>query len=330
MERAPFSVDKHWTAWEEAAAELQQADRYCSSPYWGLPLMSAFMGSANPVVYRNQDGMAVFHEVEIDGIYLHVPCDSMWTLGNPILSLQPAKMLQALCDFWESQGGLHQVTISGLYQSHPLWRDSLWRRYPAWERPEAGRQVASLAGGAEGFLSRRSVNFRSRLRRAVKKAEASGVEVEPFPKQATRERVHEILARVFRIEAQSWKGQRGQGIDRGSMASFYRSMLPLLSAQGRLRGLFLRRDGRDLSYLFGASFAGYFRGLQFSYLESESEADSLGNIGQWKMIQTLCEEGCQSYDLGQAMAYKTRWAEDWIVSPTRGLQVGSQGFEPER
>ncbi len=280
------------------------------------------------MVYRSGASMAVFHELDAEGGRLHLPCDFVWTLGNPLLGPDPVGLLEAVCEYWRAQGGLHQLTLGGLYESNPIWQSSVWYRYPQWELPEAGRQVASLEGGTEGFLSRRSVNFRSRLKRAVKKADSSGVEVEYFPQQADLDTTLALLERALAIEARSWKGLRGQGIDQGSMTSFYRTMLPLLAQNGRLRGLFLRRDGQDLSYLFGAVFAGYFRGLQFSYLDSENE--SLGNVGQWKMIQALVKEGCHSYDLGQAMAYKSRWAERWIVSPTMGLQVGSQGFDLRR
>ena len=328
MECSPFSVDQHWSIWESAAADLRQADRYCSSPYWGLPLLAAFALGACPMVYRYGSNLAVLYERDVPGGRLHLPCDFVWCLGNPFLGPDPAKMLEALCEHWEEQGGVHQLTVGGLYRDSPVWRSPLWHYYPSWELPAAGRQVASLEGGVDGFLSRRSVNFRSRLRRAVNKVEQSGVEVEYFPHKTDLETTLHLLERALRIETMSWKGQQGQGIDSGSMTTFYRSMLPLLAQNGNLRGLFLRRDGRDVSYLFGAAFAGYFRGLQFSYLQSEP--DSLGNVGQWKMICALVEEGCHSYDLGQAMAYKSRWAEQKISSLTRGLQVGSQGFDPGR
>ena len=315
----PFSVDVHWEPWEKAAAALDRGDRYCSSPHWGVPLLAAFVGGPRPMVYRWEENLAVFHQLDVPGGRLHLPCDSMWTLGSPILGPDPSAMLEKLCEFWRTQGGLHQVTIAGLYQEHPLWRSAVWENYPRWSLPSAGRQVASLEDGSEGFLSRRSVNFRSRLRRAVKKAEQSGVEVEYFPRSLNLDDTLELLRRAFSVEIGSWKGLQGQGIDQGSMATFYRHMLPLLAQKGRLRGLFLRRDGQDLSYLFGAEFFGYFRGLQFSYLESEEK--SLGNIGQWFMIQELVREGCSSYDLGQAMSYKTRWAEHEIVSPTMGFEV---------
>lgn len=265
----------------------------------------------------------MFQEMDVEGGRLVLPCDTMWCLGSPILARDPGEFLLQLCSYWEQQSdALRQVTIGGLYQDNTAWAHPLWQVLPSWEVTRSGRQVASLEGGADGFLSRRSVNFRSRLRRAVKKTEAEGVKVEAWPHSADAATTLALHRRAMAIERQSWKGMAGQGVDRGQMFRFYEHMLPMLAANGRLRGLFLTRDGEDLSYLFGASFAGTFRGLQFSYLEHES--DSLGNVGQWRMIESLVQEGCQFYDLGQAMEYKTRWAENEIASPARAFQLGGR------
>ena len=316
-----YSHSQHWSLWEAAAARLSLADRYCSSPYWGTALVRAFHGVANLYVYRDGPDLAVFHELEVEGGRLVMPCDAMWTLGSPILAEDPAKFLASLCQYWESLSGVRQVTIGGLYADNPIWSSPVWRRYPHWVLAPAGRQVASLEGGADGFLSRRSVNFRSRLRRSVKKSEADGVQLELWPQTAEPEAVESLLSRALEIEGRSWKGLTGQGVNRGQMREFYRLMLPMLARGGRLRGLFLKRDGRDLCYLFGASFSGYFRGLQFSYLESEAEG--LGNVAQWHMIEQMASEGCTTYDLGQAMAYKARWAESNIASRSQAFLLGA-------
>jgi hypothetical protein len=306
---------RHWDLWESAAARLVLGDRYCSSPYWGLSAVQAFHGRAELAVYSEDGAVGVFQEWDLEGGRLVIPCDVMWYLGSPILAEDATDFLGRLCDTWKRDGRVHQVTVSGLFEEHPIWRSPTWVTYPHWEPACAGRQVASLEGGVDGFMSRRSANFRSRLRRAVKAAQGRGIEVEYWPQGPDASDAVSLLDRAMKIEANSWKGLAGMGINRGQMYAFYRCMLPLLAERGRLRGLFLTLDGRDLSYLFGASFAGYFRGLQFSYLESETE--SLGNVGQWMMIQRLVDEGCESYDLGQAMAYKCRWAETSI--PSRGV-----------
>lgn len=323
MERQPFSFAQHWEPWDVAAGRLEQGDRFCSSPTWGLPLIHAFHLPGDLVVYRQGEDLAVFYERQLPGGRLITPCDTMWMLGSPLLARQPAAFLERLADFWQSQPGLKQVTVSGPFLEHPLWNDPVWQRWSCWEVEAGARQVASLEGGLDGFLSRRSVNFRSRLRRAVKRAEREGVEVEWMPRQANAATALAVLDRAMQVESLSWKGLAGQGVHRGQMNSFYRRMVPLLAQRGRLRGLFLRRGSQDLSYLLGGVFAGTFRGLQFSYLESESEG--LGNVGQWRMLEALVEEGCHSYDLGQAMPYKARWAEQHRRSGARIIQIPGAG-----
>jgi hypothetical protein len=324
VKRAPYSFAQHWDVWEAAAARAVLADKYCSSPFWGVSLAGAFHGRGEMFVYQEGADLAIFQELDVEGGRLVMPCDMMWCLGSPILAQDASDFLARLCNYWnEVGGGVRQVTVGGLFEDNPIWSSPVWMAYPHWNLTGAGRQVASLEGGLDGFMSRRSVNFRSRLRRAVKKARREGICAEYWPHSADQITTLGLLDRAMKIEARSWKGLAGQGVDRGQMNSFYRRMLPLLAGQGRLRGLFLKRDGQDLSYLFGAAFAGYFRGLQFSHLETEAE--SLGNVGQWKMLQHLVEEGCQSYDLGQAMAYKTRWAETNIPSRSMAFLMGEQG-----
>lgn len=320
MQKTAFSFREHWDAWEKAASRIELADKFCSSPFWGIPLVKAFHRQESLVVYQDDSSLAIFNEIEVEGGSLTLPCDIMWTLGSPVLAADPAAFLGDLCSFWlENRRALRQVTVGGPYVNNPIWSSYVWLQHASWSTPGSVRQVASLEGGPDGFLSRRSPNFRSRLKRAVRKAKRLGVETEFWPHAPSKDDSLKLFERAMLVEKASWKGLAGQGVDRGQMREFYRCMIPLLAARGMLRGLFLKRDGQDLSYLLGARFADGFRGLQFSYLEDEH--DSLGNIGQWEMIGHLCQEGCLTYDLGQAMAYKSRWAENKISSRTMSFQL---------
>ncbi len=307
-----FESSRHWGRWSELAAGLTHSDPFCSSPYWSIPLVKAFVPQGRLMVYQQGEALAVMRECEVRGGRLCLPSDCMWLLGAPLMGQELRPLVEAMIAHWSRQSEVHQITVSGLYPEHPLLTSPPWKRYSHWELESSGRNIASLAGGLDGFLSRRSKNFRSRLRRTVKKAEAQGLEIQYMPERGTPEEVGGLLDRVMKIESLSWKGLSGQGINGGRMERFYRFMLPLLARDGRLRGLFLQRDGEDVAYLFGAFFAGYFRGLQFSHLEEEELG--LGNVCQYHMIERLVEQGCTDYDLGQAMAYKTRWAERQIES----------------
>jgi len=299
-------------------------DNYCSSPYWGVPLDKAFHSGGELVCYRapGEANLAVFYEREVQGGTLLVPPDAFWLLGSPLLGPDPRAQLGELLRFWSahpSPQGIRQVLISGLYPDHPLLDVRFWEPLGGWEIETSQRMVASLEGGVDGFMSRRSKNFRSRLRRTIKAATASGLEVEPMPVSCSAAEANAILERVFEIESRSWKGLSGQGIDQGNMREFYRCMVPLLASKGRLRGLFLTRDGSDKAYLFGGLFDDCFRGLQFSFLNTETIG--LGNVCQFHMLSLLCQEGCKDYDLGQGMDYKKRWSESHIVSRSFVFQV---------
>ena len=68
----------------------------------------------------------------------------------------------------------------------------------------------------------------------------------------------------------------------------------------------------------GGVFAGEYRGLQFSF-DDAFRWLGLGNLLQLRQIEALCSEGVELYDLGTAMPYKERWAEQ--VVETRLLVI---------
>ncbi|MCA9781195.1 MAG: GNAT family N-acetyltransferase [Candidatus Eremiobacteraeota bacterium] len=324
VQRTRYKEQEHFEPWKRACERRPDLDRFCSSPLWGVPLNEAFSGSIPIYVYTDLGApgeLAFFTERRVRGGVLVMPVDGMWLLGTPILSPDPQAFLSRLVKYWAHHPveGVRQVMVSGLYPENPLNGSEVWSRLHAWNAEPSGRMVASLEGGLDGFMGRRSKNFRSRLRRTVKAASRDGFEVEYMPETLTQDASRELMHRVFSIEERSWKGQAGRGIDSGGMRRFYELMVPRLAAEGRLRGVFLTREGRDAAYLFGAFFDRYFRGLQFSY---QAEEDlGLGNVCQYHMIERLVEEGCTHYDLGQAMKYKSRWAEEEIQSFTHVFQI---------
>ena len=324
MDRVAFEEELHFEPWSKACSGRRDLDRYCSSPYWGVPLCKAFQGDGELFVYQSSsENFAVFCERPVQGGVLVLPADGMWLLGTPILSPRPASMLGELIRYWAANPhplGLRQVLIGGVYPASRLVASRFWERLGGWEIESSQRMVASLEGGFEGFMSRRSKNFRSRLRRTVKAAARDDIEVEFMPRQAEADECSRLLSRIFEVEAACWKGQKGQGIDSGGMRVFYENMIPRLAAHGRFRGLFLRQAGIDVAYLFGAFFDNYFRGLQFSYRSNHDEG--LGNVCQFYMIQSLVDEGCTDYDLGQGMKYKTRWSEQHLESRSFVIQLG--------
>ena len=138
---------------------------------------------------------------------------------------------------------------------------------------------------------------------------AQGIEAEFHQKPLSEEQLSNLFFRFIQVEQQSWKGQLSLGIDQPPMRDFYQRLLKRVNRKGELRAVFLRRDGVDLAYAFGAAIGKRFRGYQLSQVEKFRPL-MLGNMAQYLLIQSLCEEGLEVYDLGMEMAYKHRWAEE--------------------
>ena len=166
------------------------------------------------------------------------------------------------------------------------------------------RRMASLAGGLDGFMTRRSARFRANLRRAERQGHQLGLVFERY----THDHDGSIYERILDIERNSWKGRAGEGFDQEPSRSFYAEVITRLHQTGRLRVIFIRLDGQDVAFVFGGVFGDVYRGLQMSYRDTHSQF-SLGNLGQLAMIRWMSEDGIETYDLGTEMDYKLSWAE---------------------
>jgi CelD/BcsL family acetyltransferase involved in cellulose biosynthesis len=102
-------------------------------------------------------------------------------------------------------------------------------------------------GTWEAFARERlSRNRRSQLGRARRRLEREGkLELELAD---GNERLEELLAEVFQIEASGWKGEEGTAIaSRPETLRFYCQVARWAAARGWLRIAFLRLDGRALA-----------------------------------------------------------------------------------
>ena len=317
MERLSFAQIDAWAReLDRAAASTPAVDAFCSSSAWVLPAQSAFSPSAQPFAAREGDAWAVLMRVPVrSGSWAAVPLEAGWGLAAPLLGPEPtqsAELLWLMCE--TTTEPLQALFVSGIQRDGPHW-DALLKRFGPTHRLGLGeacpRRAASLEGGYAGWLSRRSARFRANLRRAQRIGAAAGVTFERHaggPPDA-------LFDRIVDIEARSWKGQAGEGINDGAPRAFYRRMTRRLAARGALRVVFAQRDGVDLGYVFGGLLGDTYRGLQVSFDEAHRGA-SLGNLVQAEMIQWLCEDGLAIYDLGTDMEYKVRWAEPGLDTVT--------------
>jgi hypothetical protein len=297
---------------DDVVAQTQGIDRFCSSSAWILSAAEALMPPRTPWVHRSPAGwVAMMRGQHPSGLAYVEPLELAWGLASPLVGTDAPAVAELALAHIAREPGLQVALIPGLGEQAPILRALVARMPPTWERrwgQPTLRHVASLAGGVDGFLARRSRNFRKGLRAALRLAEVDGLVFESV-RVSTEAEAEALYARIQRIEARSWKAAGGVGITTGPMRDFYHRMVRRLARRGRQRTIVARIGGDDVAYVLGAVFAGEYRGLQFSY-DDERGRYSLGSLCQYHQIVELCAEGIMRYDLGTDMDYKRRWAEE--------------------
>lgn len=302
-------------AFDEAVAASAQIDHFCSSSAWVLSAHDALMGDRLPWIVRGDTGWAACAIARRgDGRFVE-PLELSWGLACPIVGSDPDTLAEAFVAAAAANPGWDGMLLAGLAPDGALER-ALVRAMPStWRKghgAESARDVARLDGGLDGFLARRSRNFRKALRAAERDCENAGITFEEVVARDV-ESADAAMARVVAIEERSWKGIAGVGVDQGPMNDFYAHMVRLLAPRGRMRLLIARRADEDVGFVLGGVFAGTYRGLQFSH-DVELRQLSLGNVLQRQQIERLCAEGVLGYDLGSTMEYKQRWSDGPFVT----------------
>lgn len=304
---------------DRAVAVTPGIDRFCSSSAWVLAADAALMGERDPWIWRSGAGWIAMAKADRPGGRYVEPLELAWGLACPIVGPDPATLVDRALAVAAADPDWDALLLAGIAGSGShAWalRQGLRPGWRLGRGPATARYVASLDGGVDGFLGRRSRNFRKGLRADQRAAAARGMTWEDVA--VTADTATAALERVLAVERLSWKGRSGAGIDQGAMRAFYEHMIGPLAARGAARLLVARVDERDAAFILGGVFAGEYRGLQFSY-DADLRDLGLGNLGQLAQIERLVAEGVHTYDLGTAMEYKERWAE--IVVETALLVV---------
>ena len=292
--------------------EDPQLDRYCSRTEWILPFHRAFHPERELCLYRSSQGFLALASNHHPGIGRHLEAlECMWGFGCPLVGPGAAGLLEEVLAGWPDHPFGPPVVLTGVPLTGPLARELVERLHRFYELrivDLVSRYAASLEGGIDGYLSRRSSAFRRNLRSARRKVGASGIRFRRVGAVSSRD-LPELYRRILRIERLSWKAGSANPADQGCMKEFYSEMLPRLARRDGLRVIFAERDGRDVGYVDGAVVGDHYRGLQFSFDVRLSKL-SLGNVLQYQMLTWLCEDGFATYDLGSQSAYKRRWAEE--------------------
>lgn len=290
-------------------------DRFCSTSAWVLAAAAALMPARAPFSFRGAHGyFAAMRGVHPAGFPYIEPIELAWGLAAPLIGRDPEALVDEVVAVLAGRRDWQLAILSG-HTADGAHRRALERALPPqWERRRGTptlRHVASLDGGLDGFLARRSRELRKSIRKSLRAAEASGIVFESV--RATRDAAGALYDRIQAVEARSWKSGEGVGISQGPMRAFYNHMLPRLCERGQQRTLFAREGELDIGYILGAVFEGEYRGLQFSY-DHERAHLGLGGLLQYHQVAELCVEGVGRYDLGTEMDYKRRWAEEIMAT----------------
>lgn len=313
MQQQSFEdLQRNTAAFDDLVDATPDIDHFCSSSRWILPAANALMPPREPWIFRGASGqVALMRKRHPEGWHYLEPLEASWGLACPLVGPDPdalAAEFVTLCHRRRMDWDV--MLLMGLPVGSALLGHVAGRLHPYYDifrGQVTTRWIASLEGGIDGFLARRSHNFRKNLRRALRAAEQAGIEFERCRVGGPRSAL-EVYARIKQIEARSWKGRSGMGIDRGPMHLFYREMVQRLAARGELRVIIARHRERDIAYVLGGVSGRTYRGLQFSF-DVDYKEHSLGNLCQYQQILDLIEEDIHTYDLGTDMDYKRHWAE---------------------
>jgi CelD/BcsL family acetyltransferase involved in cellulose biosynthesis len=287
-------------------------DRFCSTAAWVLAASSALMPPRAPFSFRGPNGyFAAMRGIHPAGFPYVEPIELAWGLASPLIGRDPEALANDVAGVLSARRDWQLVIISGITADGPQRRALERALPPRWERRRGTptvRHVASLDGGVDGFLARRSRDLRKSLRKSLRAATTGGVTFDSVHASSAGDAAA-LYDRIQAVERSSWKARDGVGISAGPMRAFYAEMLPRLCATKQQRTIFARHADRDIGYILGAVFDGEYRGLQFSYDDDHAEL-GLGGLLQYQQITELCTGGVTRYDLGTEMDYKRRWAED--------------------
>lgn len=301
---------------DREVAATPAIDRFCSSSAWILAAAQALMPPRAAFSFAGASGyFAAMRGVHPAGFPYIEPLELAWGLAAPLIGRDPAAVTAEVVAMLAGRRDWQLAILAGLTADGPQRRALDRMLPPRWERRRGTptvRHVASLDGGIDGFLSRRSRELRKSLRKSLRAASAAGVVFESVHGAHAGDAAA-IYARIQRVEAASWKAREEVGISVGPMRLFYELMLPRLCEHGQHRTVFARLDDRDIGYVLGAVFADEYRGLQFSY-DDDHAALGIGSLLQYHQILELCGDGIARYDLGTEMDYKRRWAEDEMTT----------------
>jgi hypothetical protein len=300
------------SAWNLAVEPFVHGDPFCCRTEWQLSFHEAFAPDRKTYTREHNGSLISFAAHTKKGQSPQFePIECSWLFGCPLLGKDALPLLAELI----AQHPKATVLISGMDVNSALTRKiitTFGMRHDVLHIASDSACRASLDGGIDGYLGRRSAKTRRGVRHAQRKAKDCGVYFERHAPENDAD-ADQVYARILAVEGKSWKGIRNVGMNKPPSSNFYALMLRRMAAGSAGRVIFARHEDTDVGFIFGGLCGpnpqgNIYRGQQFSFVEDWRTA-SLGNLLQLEQLTWLCEEGVARYDMGPAMEYKHHWTE---------------------
>lgn len=289
------------------------ADRSGAPPWvrpgWIRPWHEAFgTGTQDLIALRRDDGtLAALAPLQRKGRSLLAPAnwdtpefgllaeddDARSELVDALLDARPRRLQLSFLP--PEGGGLKEVRAAAVA-----------RRYRLLQRVVESSPYIELDGGWESFLAGRERVFVKELVRRRRRLGEQG-EI-TFELLDGRERLDELLAEGFAIEASGWKGENGTAIvSTPATLAFYTAVARWAAGRGWLRLGCLRLDGALIAFELNLEEGGRWYSLKGGYDESFRRFGP-GQLISEDIIRTCFERGLRSFEfLGNDDAYKLDW-----------------------
>lgn len=315
--------------WSDAAALSGQLDPFSCTPAWQMAFHDAFAPHRRLLITEEEGSVLAFAEHRYpSGVVCLTPVESHWLSCAPLMGEHGIELFLRFLKVCavEYRPYFPTIVLSALPDFPPFFRSldqaiSNVFRFDLYHSSE--QRSASLSGGMDGYLSRRSGNFRCKMKKARRRALEKGVSFERFS-PVTIEDADIVYNRMIAVEEKSWKGLGHCGMTETPSREFYHTMIQRMALYGASRVMFATCEGKDIGFIFGGMAGNVYRGQQFSF-DSSWKAYSIGDLLQLEQIAWLSEEEADRYDMGMSddprMAYKRHWAEGiqtfqtWLMRP---------------
>ncbi|NBC19765.1 MAG: GNAT family N-acetyltransferase [Alphaproteobacteria bacterium] len=296
--------------WDALAAGSETPDPLSGGSAWQLTALACSRRAGAQILLRqSHDSQVALAVTQESGRIRLEPLEAHWSFGCPLLGPEAVAMLADSIAALRNLHPDHRIAcvVSGLDPQglHARQISATFPRVLArWQDDQA---AASLAGGMEGWLSRRSANTRKNLKRSQRRAREAGIRFERA-RPVSAWQAFEVYSRMLGIEARSWKGKRHSGLL--ALRRFYAQLLEAYAARDAARVIFARQGSEDVGFCYGGVGGGVYRGQQTSY--SEQVADlGIGTLMHLETAKWLVEDGAHLHHFGpvqRQIAYKARCA----------------------